>query len=285
MENLGQVTLITLNLFGRSIEVNPTTFIMTWIVMGLILGFGLIAGRQLKTIPGKLQNIFELLFEFIEDITLNSLGHKDGKRYVPFIFTLFIFVLVSNWIGVFPNIGKFIGSIIALVHSLIGSDGVEFAFKGLTNLQFTVDPNVWYAFLLNTPDLSEPTRSVNTDMALALMVFIIAHLHGIFKNGPLEYLKGYWGDIIPCRGWYLLLAPINIMLPLNIIGEISSVVSHSFRLFGNIFGGFMIITIVSSLVKFIFLPVGLLAFFGLFAGVVQAFVFTMLAITYIGQKN
>ena len=74
------------------------------------------------------------------------------------------------------------------------------------------------------------------------------------------------------------------MIIINIIGELSSVVSHSFRLFGNILGGFMIITIVSSLVKFIGIPVLLLGFFGLFAGLVQAFVFTMLAITYIGQK-
>ena len=74
------------------------------------------------------------------------------------------------------------------------------------------------------------------------------------------------------------------MIVLNIIGEISAVVSHSFRLFGNIFGGFMIFTIVSSLIHHLLIPVGLLAFFGLFAGLVQAFVFTMLAITYIGQK-
>ena len=44
--------------------------------------------------------------------------------------------------------------------------------------------------------------------------------NGIVKNGILGYLKGYWGDVIPCRGWWLCLAPINIMIPLNIISEV-----------------------------------------------------------------
>ena len=57
------------------------------------------------------------------------------------------------------------------------------------------------------------------------------------------------GDIVPSHGWWILLFPINPFFYLNLISEVSSVVSHSFRLFGNIFGGFMILVIVSSLVK------------------------------------
>ena len=95
----------------------------------------------------------------------------------------------------------------------------------------------WFHFYSNVPH-EEPTRSVNTDLAIALVVFIVVHFNGMFKNGILGYLKGYWGDVIPCKGWWLLLAPINIMIPLNIISEVSSVISHSFRLFGNIFRWF-----------------------------------------------
>jgi F-type H+-transporting ATPase subunit a len=71
------------------------------------------------------------------------------------------------------------------------------------------------------------------------------------------------------------------MAPLNIVGELAKVVSISFRLFGNIFGGAIIIAVVSPLIYHLVLPPILTAFFGLFVGVVQAFVFTMLTLTYI----
>ena len=71
------------------------------------------------------------------------------------------------------------------------------------------------------------------------------------------------------------------MAPLNVVGELAKVVSISFRLFGNIMGGAIIIAVVSWMVKSLVLPPFLYAFFGLFVGTVQAFVFTMLTITYI----
>jgi len=70
-------------------------------------------------------------------------------------------------------------------------------------------------------------------------------------------------------------------LPLNVISEMSKVVSISFRLFGNIIGGSIIIVVVSTLVANVVLPVGLDLFFIFFVGTVQAFVFTMLTLTYI----
>ena len=283
MDNLGQVTLSTVSLFGHTFQINPMTFYMTWIVMGLTVLLAYLSTLNLRVIPNSVQNLCEVIFEFVEELTLGTLGKKEGRRFLPFIFTIFIFTLLANWIGIVPNVAKLLGSVIAMLHTLFGG-AASVAFEGFTNIQVSPAPQSWYSFLFKVPDLQEPTRSVNTDLAMALMVFIVVHFNSLFKKGPIEYLKQYWGDVIPCHGWWLLLAPINIMIPLNLIGEVSSVVSHSFRLFGNIFGGFMIVTIVSSLIKFFVIPIGLLAFFGLFAGLVQAFVFTMLAITYIGQK-
>ena len=283
MDNIGQVTLTTFMILGKEIDINMVNISMTWFVMGLLILFGYFSSRNLKKIPNTFQNICEILFEFVKDLTYGTLGKKDGKRFLPFIFTIFIFVLAANWIGIVPNFLKFFGSVIALAHAGIGG-AATVTLESWNQINISPAAGAWYEFLFNAPSLVEPTRSVNTDLALALMVFIAVHVNSIVKKGPLEYLKQYWGDVMPCHGFWLLLAPINIMIPLNIIGEVSSVVSHSFRLFGNIFGGFMIVTIVSSLVSHLLIPVGLLAFFGLFAGIVQAFVFTMLAITYIGQK-
>ena len=71
------------------------------------------------------------------------------------------------------------------------------------------------------------------------------------------------------------------MMPLNVVGEIAKGVSLSFRLFGNILGGSIIVIVISYLTKYTLLPAGLNLFFGLFVGTIQAFVFTMLGMTYI----
>jgi F-type H+-transporting ATPase subunit a len=285
MDKIGKVASIQFELFGQVITLNPNMFIMTYIVIAFLSITAFFATRKLQSIPGTVQNLFEVLFEFIEDVTLGTLGNKDGKAFIPFIFTIFVFVLAANWIGILPHITTFFGFIIAIIHQLITGEAGKWVVDGITKTTFIPSPDTFYHFLFKVPAFEEPTRSINTDLALGLMVFFVVHINSLKKHGFLEYFRSYMGDIVPSHGWWILLFPINPFFYLNLISEVSSVVSHSFRLFGNIFGGFMILVIVSSLVKHFLIPVGLLAFFGLFAGIVQAFVFTMLAITYIGQKN
>ncbi len=258
---------------------------MTWLVSGLMILFALLLKGRLKLIPGKVQSSFEVIFEFLEEICVSTLGKKDGRRFLPLIATIFVFVLLSNWIGIIPNLARFLGSCIAVIHNLLGSTAVTIDYNSITDINLVMSSSQWYSFLLNTPNLEEPTRSIYSNLALALLVSIVAHSYGITQKGFLTYLKEYCGDIIPVRGWWLLVQPFNILLYINIIGKFSEVISHAFRLFGNIFGGGLIIVIVSSLVKHVLVPVPLYAYFGLFAGLVQAFVFTMLAVTYIAQNK
>ena len=284
MDKIGVVNLKTLELFGLNISFNPNTLIMTWVVILLLTFAAFLCTRKLKIIPGKTQSIFELIYEFLTDITESTLGKKDGQKYLPLIATIFIFVLASNWIGIFPNILKFLGSMIAIVMNLLGSDSVTIVVNSFSNIKMTVDPNTWYSFLFNVIDFEEPTRSVNTDLALGILVFFVVHHYGIKNKGIMSYLGDYM-DPVPAKLPYTLFFFLNPFIYLNLIGAISNVVSHSFRLFGNMFGGYMIIAIVSTLIYHIAIPVGLLGFFGLFSGLVQAFVFTMLAVTYIGQQR
>ena len=285
MDSITEVSIFTFNLFGQEISLNSTIFIMTYVVIAFLVTVAFLGTRKLKQIPGTTQNMLEIIYEFIEDITLGTLGNKDGKSFVPLIFAIFVFVLAANWIGILPHVTQFIGFVIAMGHQLITGNAGEWVETGITNAKFVPSKETFYYFLFKIPAFQEPTRSVNTDLALGLVVFLVVHINSLFKHGPLEYFRSYMGDIVPSKGWWILLFPINPFFYLNVISEVSSVVSHSFRLFGNIFGGFMILVIVSSLVKHFLIPVGLLAFFGIFAGIVQAFVFTMLAVTYIGQKN
>lgn len=121
------------------------------------------------------------------------------------------------------------------------------------------------------PFMDEPTKDLNTTLGLGMMGFVIAHYAGIRTKGLKGYVKEYF-------------QPIFFMMPLNLIGEIAKVVSISFRLYGNIMGGSIIILVVSYLVYNLIIPPFLYAFFGLFVGTVQAFVFTMLTLVYISVQ-
>ena len=132
-----------------------------------------------------------------------------------------------------------------------------------------------FLFLCNwlgiIPHLEEPTKDLNTPLSYGIMGFVLAHHAGIKAKGLKTYLKDY------CE-------PMFIMAPLNIIGELAKVISISFRLFGNIMGGSIIILVVSYLTFNLVTPPFLNAFFGAFVGTIQAFVFTMLTLVYIAVQ-
>ena len=117
-------------------------------------------------------------------------------------------------------------------------------------------------------EIVESTRDLNTTLALGLVSALVVHFSMVRFRGFKGYIKYYF-------------QPIPFLMPLNLIGEIAKVVSHSFRLFGNIMGGAVIILVVSELTHHWFIPILLNGFFGLFVGSVQAFVFAMLAVTYL----
>jgi F-type H+-transporting ATPase subunit a len=121
------------------------------------------------------------------------------------------------------------------------------------------------------PHLQEPTKDLNTPLSLGVLGFVIAHYAGIRSKGFKQYAREYF-------------QPIFFMMPLNVIGELAKIISISFRLFGNVMGGSIIILVVSYLTYSIVLPPFLNAFFGLFVGTIQAFVFTMLTVVYISVQ-
>jgi len=128
-----------------------------------------------------------------------------------------------------------------------------------------------WAALLPIPGISEPTRNLNVPLGMGLMALTVVHFNSMRKKGIVDYVKGY------CE-------PIIFMMPLNVIGEVSKIISISFRLFGNIFGGAIITIVVSALTYYVIVPVGLNMFFTMFAGTIQAFVFTMLSLTYLALE-
>lgn len=128
-------------------------------------------------------------------------------------------------------------------------------------LKISLFMDTWYS----------PTSDLNTNATYAVMVLILSHVFGIKAKGFKRWLKAW-------------IEPTPLMLPLNIIGEIAKPISHSLRLFGNIMGGGILVLIISYLIKYFLMPVFLWGFFGIFVGIIQAMVFSLLAIAYIGTQ-
>jgi len=155
-----------------------------------------------------------------------------------------------------------------LVHDALGEAYEERYFPLICGLFIFLLLCNWVGII---PGLEEPTKDLNTTLGLGVMGFFIAHGTAIKVKGLKEYLKEYF-------------EPMFFLMPLNVVGEIAKVISISFRLFGNIMGGSIIIIVVSHLIWGLLLPPFLYGFFGLFVGTVQAFVFTMLTLVYISVQ-
>jgi len=140
---------------------------------------------------------------------------------------------------------------------------------GIPGIGVGVSPNGSLKLNLFTDTWHSPTGDLNTNVTYAVMVLFISHIFAIKLKGLKEWAKGF-------------ISPNPIMLPMNIIGEFAKPISHSLRLFGNIAGGGIMVLMLSYLVKYTFVPVILWGFFGFFVGTIQAFVFSILAIAYIG---
>ena len=222
MEELGKIHQLIIPLFGHNIALNLEVIVMTWIVFFVLIVFGFFTTWKRDLLPKPMQVLGELIISQLYELTEDALGREKSKTYAPLICALFMFLLLSNWIGIVPH-------------------------------------------------LEEPTKDLNTPLSLGLLGFVLAHYAGIKNKGIKEYCKEYF-------------QPIFFMMPLNVIGELAKVISISFRLFGNIMGGSIIILVVSHLIYSIVLPPLLNAFFGLFVGAIQAFVFTMLTLVYISVQ-
>ncbi|MBN2829695.1 MAG: F0F1 ATP synthase subunit A [Candidatus Cloacimonetes bacterium] len=194
-------------------------------------------------------------------------------RMLLILDVLFIFlaIIIKRNVKFYPGKLQIVGESFyagaeGMVRDTLGQKNVHFTPYLLTLFLF-----IWFSNLIGIipiPGFIEPTRNLNVPLGLGVAAIAVVHFMSIKKKGLWKYMKEY-GE------------PMVFLAPLNIVGELSKVVSISFRLFGNIMGGGIIILVVSSLTKLIIVPIGLYGFFGIFAGSIQAFVFAMLAMSYL----
>lgn len=219
-----------------------TVFNTLVVILTLLAVFRLGVRRGTVTDPSRGQVLVEQFVSLFDGLVSSSLEletPRANRRFLPLIASLFVFLLLSNFMGFWP-----------------------------------------------ASFFEEPTADINCTLGLGLMAMTIATYCGVRAKGAFGYFTELLGPMWSQEGargaaWFMGKLSALFFFPLNIIGEMAKVVSISFRLFGNIIGGSIIIIVVSTLVFNVVLPVGLDLFFVFFVGTVQAFVFTMLTLTYI----
>lgn len=213
----------------------------------LLLALGWYVKKTFSLVPTRLQTLLEIVLGFVlfqVETAFNS--RKRARQLSPIILSLLLMIFISNQLLVFPILGQII----------LGDVSV---FRTLTS------------------DISEA-------IALALLVLLIAH--GIaFSISPLRHIGNFlkFGQLLKVRSWGDLGNTVmDIFLGLmDIISEFAKLFSLSFRLFGNVFAGELVILVITSLsfaTKF-FVPIPFMVL-SIFSGIVQALVFTMLAIQF-----
>ncbi|MEP7266117.1 MAG: F0F1 ATP synthase subunit A [Saprospiraceae bacterium] len=198
------------------------TILTTWALMlVMVIGSRLIT-RKLKAEINisRWQCILEMIVTGMKN-QIKEVGLNQPEKFIGFIGTIFLFIVLSNLCIIFP----------------------------------------FY---------EPPTGSLSTTVALAFCVFLAVPFFGIAESGIMGYLKSY-------------LKPTYIMLPFNIISEISRTLALAIRLFGNIMSGGMIISILLTIVPFIF-PI-VMTILGLIVGIVQAYIFGILTTVYIAAAT
>lgn len=215
------------------------SLLMSWVVMAFLIGTAYVVGRSLKQKPGKLQNFFEMLHEYMQSMMEQIFGSKAlAKRYFPLIATIFIFILTVNLLEFFPLVGP-------AVYLTQGGERVG---------------------LFHTP-----SSDLNFTLALAIISFFVIELSGILTLGTLKYA----GKFFNIKGGAMMFA-VGL---LEVIGNLARLISFSFRLFGAMFAGEVLVLVITHFLPYI--ASAPLMGFELFVGLLQAGIFAILTMAFI----
>jgi len=230
------------------------SIVVTWMVaLGLIV-FAHVATRNMKSIPGGLQNFFEWLVESLYSFLEGIIGPHLVKRTFWFFATIFIFILATNWMGLLPGVGS-----IGWGHQ--------------TSHGFTIDQ----------PLFRGVNADVNMTLAMALVFFAFWIIWALQEVGPIGFLKELFAPKGETTGVLKLLMVLVFFVAgcLEIISILFRPISLSFRLYGNIFAGENLLEAMSKMVPgfgwLLPIPFYLLE---LLVGLVQALVFMLLTAVF-----
>ena len=243
------------------------SLLTTWLVMVLLVLFALWVSGSMKLIPSGKQNIAEMLVEALYGLTESVAGSKWAPAFFPIVATIFVYVLLSN--------------LMDPLTPLLGAIGIKEVVHGKDEI---------------IPILRSPSTDLNFTAALALISVTLTQYYGIRASGLAYFGKfinlmglGKFVRIASGRekgnaGSALMMGLLDFFTGLiELVSEVAKILSFSFRLFGNIFAGEVLLVVIPFLLSFI-VP---LPFLGLelFVGFIQAFVFAVLTLAFMSNAT
>lgn len=196
----------------------PHSVVVTWLIMAVLVVLSIIFTRNLQIVPKGKQALLETFMEMIYNMFHGTIGER-GKRYIPYLTTVLLYLGIANMIGLF----------------------------GIT----------------------PPTKDLNTTAGLALMTIVLVQYAGIRELGVGGWLKSYT-------------QPVAIITPLKILEIGIKPLSLCMRLFGNVLGAYIIMELIIYVIPAV-VPLAASAYFDIFDGILQAYVFCFLSSLYIHE--
>jgi len=234
-------------------------FATSMVALLIVVILATLIHRNIKKVPTGIQNAMEMIIEGFLGIFDGVTGsRKRSLQFAPVVLTFFFFILINNWMGLLPGVGS-IGQIVQ------NSEGKFFI-----------------------PYLRGGTADLNTTLALATIGIVLSHIMGVIAVGWWKYLNKFINikafleipKKIKKDPMVLLVNPITAFVGIiEIIGELAKVASLSFRLFGNVFAGEVLLASMSAILAF-GLPIPFM-FLEVLVGFIQALIFAMLILTYL----
>ncbi len=241
------------------------TLLGTWISIIALLLIFFFGTRKRALIPSGIQNVVEWIVEYLLNLTEGVSGKVKAKKFFPLVATFFIFILFCNLLDVFPGVDT-IGTVnleaIKLAH--LSPPTSIFLFGDYSNKL--------------VPWVRPGTSDLNLTLAMALVSVIVTQIFGFYTLGAREHLSKYFN--FKALFTHGVQGPIEFFVGLiELVTELSRILSFSFRLFGNIFAGSAVLALFALLVPFfgeaIFIPLEL------FVAFVQALIFALLTLVFL----
>lgn len=231
----------------------------SWLVVLIVIIFGLAIRKKIKLIPTGLQNGFEMIIEAFLNI-FDGVTNSRAKsiKFAPLVLSFFFFILLNNWLGTFPGVGS-IGKVVQEGHEQI--------------------------FI---PYFRGGTADLNTTLALAIIGVVASHIFGVMALG----MWNHFNKFINLKAFLeipkkirkdpsiIIVNPIKAFVGIiEVIGEVAKVASLSFRLFGNIFAGEVLLASMSAILAW-GMPIPFM-FLEIIVGLIQALIFAILILIYL----
>ena len=287
-------------LFGFTIT---NTLLSAWLTMILLIVGGWLITRNMSEVPGRWQGALEMITETFLGLVQSAADPKWARRFFPIVTTIFLFVIASSWLGLTPLFGSW-GPLHHAEHGhgqsvkwlndsksfglwVRTEDVVEDAEAAGSHAESGGDTGTGYILV---PMFRAATTDLNVTLALAVISVVLAQYFGVKATGIKYFGKfiavggvvnAFTKPGLGCGGRIgaFAMGLIDIYVGIvEIISEIAKIISFTFRLFGNIFAGEVLLAVMAFLVPYLIS----LPFYGLeiFVGFVQALVFMMLTVAF-----